>query len=308
MTFEELGAALRSEREKRRLGIDDVANQLKINPRLLCALEAGDSRALPHPAYVRGFIRSYARLLGIGNDEIQAWFAELGQNGETRPEKPQAPVADVEYIPSRSPKKHTGRAIFALIFLLALAAAGYWIWQLGKLPFLEVSSEKPAEIVKNLPGADSWLADREENRKPGPKPQAAKPEVIPAPLEIPGQKPSDLPKPAGATVAPERRSGPETAATEAEGPGPAPRAEGPEQHKLIIIATEECWVHSSADKTDTRQFSLRKGDTFALTFAKNLELKLGNAGGVRLRYDGADLPPPGTSGQVRTLSFPPKEN
>ena len=76
-------------------------------------------------------------------------------------------------------------------------------------------------------------------------------------------------------------------------------------HKVIITATEECWVHSNADHTDTRQFSLRKGDTFALTFTKSLELKLGNAGGVRLRYDGEELPPVGASGQVRTLTFPP---
>lgn len=78
-------------------------------------------------------------------------------------------------------------------------------------------------------------------------------------------------------------------------------------HKLIITATEECWIHSSADKTDTRQFSLHKGDTFALTFSKSLELKLGNAGGVRLRYDGEELPPAGQSGQVRNLVFPPAD-
>ncbi|MEG6594164.1 DUF4115 domain-containing protein, partial [Desulfovibrio sp. 1188_IL3213] len=82
-----------------------------------------------------------------------------------------------------------------------------------------------------------------------------------------------------------------------------PAVAGP--HKVIITATEECWVHSSADNTDTRQFSLRKGDTFALTFSKSLELKLGNAGGVRIRYDGEELPPVGGSGQVRTLTFPP---
>ena len=81
----------------------------------------------------------------------------------------------------------------------------------------------------------------------------------------------------------------------------------PGTHKLIITATEECWVHSSADKTDTRQFSLRKGDTFALTFSKSLELKLGNAGGVRLRYDGEELPQAGQSGQVRNLTFPPAD-
>ena len=94
-------------------------------------------------------------------------------------------------------------------------------------------------------------------------------------------------------------------------PGQAAAAQAgevqPGTHKLIITATEECWIHSSADKTDTRQFSLRKGDTFALTFSKSLELKLGNAGGVRLRYDGEELPQAGQSGQVRNLTFPPAD-
>ncbi|MBO6171460.1 MAG: DUF4115 domain-containing protein, partial [Desulfovibrio sp.] len=84
-----------------------------------------------------------------------------------------------------------------------------------------------------------------------------------------------------------------------------PAAPSESTHKVVITAIEECWVHSSADKTDTRQFSLRRGDTFALTFSTSLELKLGNAGGVRLRYDGEELPPAGRAGQVRTLSFPP---
>ena len=63
-------------------------------------------------------------------------------------------------------------------------------------------------------------------------------------------------------------------------------------------------MHSNADNTDTRQFSLRKGDTFALTFSKSLELKLGNAGGVRLRYDGQDQPPAGQSARCAPSSFP----
>ncbi|MBD5539261.1 MAG: DUF4115 domain-containing protein, partial [Desulfovibrio sp.] len=97
---------------------------------------------------------------------------------------------------------------------------------------------------------------------------------------------------------------PEATAAPAQAPDDAAN---PGQHKVIITATEECWIHSNADRTDTRQFSLRKGDTFALTFARSLELKLGNAGGVRIRYDGQNMPPAGQSGQVRTLSFPPQD-
>ncbi len=79
----------------------------------------------------------------------------------------------------------------------------------------------------------------------------------------------------------------------------------PESHKVIITAVDECWIHSNADDTDTRQFSLRKGDTFALTFDESLVLKLGNAGGVRIHYDGKEMPIPGKDGEVKTIKFPP---
>ena len=75
-------------------------------------------------------------------------------------------------------------------------------------------------------------------------------------------------------------------------------------HQVVMIAIEDCWVHSSADRIDTRQFSLRKGDTFALSFRDKLEVKLGNAGGVRFRYNGQDIPPVGKSGQVKTVVCP----
>ena len=45
MTFEELGAALCAERERRGLSLDDVAAHLKISTRLIQALESGDLSA-----------------------------------------------------------------------------------------------------------------------------------------------------------------------------------------------------------------------------------------------------------------------
>lgn len=53
---------------------------------------------------------------------------------------------------------------------------------------------------------------------------------------------------------------------------------------------------------------MRKGDIITLEFAKALEVKLGNAGGVQVSYDGTELPAPGQAGQVKTLVFPPAAN
>ena len=79
MNFEEAGAALRAEREKRNLTIEDVAEELKISPRQLRALENGDLDSLPHPAYAKGFIRSYASWLGLRPEDLRM---QKGQNGE----------------------------------------------------------------------------------------------------------------------------------------------------------------------------------------------------------------------------------
>ena len=60
-----IGEALRSTRERRGLSIDQVAQDTRISPRFLEALEAEQFNELPAPVYVRGFLRSYANYLHI---------------------------------------------------------------------------------------------------------------------------------------------------------------------------------------------------------------------------------------------------
>lgn len=59
------GAALQEERRRQSLSLTDVARQLKLAPRQVEALERDDFAALPGPVFVRGFLRNYARLLGL---------------------------------------------------------------------------------------------------------------------------------------------------------------------------------------------------------------------------------------------------
>ena len=73
---------------------------------------------------------------------------------------------------------------------------------------------------------------------------------------------------------------------------------------LVFTGLAECWVQVTADETDTRQFSVLPGQVFSMSFTDRLVLKLGNAGGVRLTYNGSELPAPGKDGQLATLTFP----
>ena len=347
MTLVELGAALRVEREKRGLDLEDAAHKLKISARLLRALEEGDEKSLPPLAYTKGFIRSYASYVGLSAEEVSEALGAL--EAATEPTAPQN-VYEPEMV--LTPRRNL-KPLLAAVFMVGIVVAVFFAWQQGALDFLgrqtrRLAQRAPMQSAEsvdpgNLAGRSAPVAAAPATgTAPGPvsgqpgapaaasaaatagKPAASA--TVPAPAT---QAPANATAPAGQASQPAAGLPPvrSTAAPAASAPAsgaPAPAASAPAapaqtaavptagdtpagQHKLIITATEECWIHSSADKTDTRQFSLRKGDTFALTFSKSLELKLGNAGGVRLRYDGEELPQAGQSGQVRNLTFPPAD-
>lgn len=340
MTLVELGAALRVEREKRGLDMEDAANRLKISARLLRALEEGDETSLPPLAYTKGFIRSYASYVGLSAEEVSEALGALEAASE--PVAPQN-VYEPEMVLTQ---RRNLKPILAGLFMVCVVAVVMVAWQQGVFDFLSRQTRRLAQPAP-LQSAESVdpgnLASRPstpvapaqgqgtaQTTAPAQAPAAvSQPQGAAAPAQ--GQAPAQATAqtPAQASAQPAAPGLPPVRGTAASAPvanapastppatpaasaaAPAAASQGSDvpvgAHKLIITATEECWIHSSADKTDTRQFSLHKGDTFALTFSKSLELKLGNAGGVRLRYDGEELPPAGQSGQVRNLVFPPAD-
>lgn len=346
MTLVELGAALRVEREKRGLDMEDAANRLKISARLLRALEEGDEQSLPPLAYTKGFIRSYASYVGLSAEEVSEALGALEAAAEpTAPQNVYEP--EMVLTPRRNLKPVLAGVVMAGIVAVVLVA-----WQQGALDFLgrqtrrlaQPAPMQSAESVDpgNLAGRSAPVAAAPAagQATQAPTAQATAPAggQASAPVATPAGKPAGsasvqaspatpaasqpaaqasqpvagLPPVRGTAAPAAGASAPAGTAAQAVPAQAAATAQAADAqagtlHKLIITATEECWIHSNADKTDTRQFSLRKGDTFALTFSKSLELKLGNAGGVRLRYDGEELPQPGQSGQVRNLTFPPAD-
>ena len=79
------GAALQAAREARQLSVPQVADQLKLSSAAVTALEANDWDRLPAQVFVRGYIRAYARLMGLDDEELLD--GERGATGgETRGE------------------------------------------------------------------------------------------------------------------------------------------------------------------------------------------------------------------------------
>lgn len=320
MTLEELGALLRAERERRGLSIEDVSAHLKISVRKLRALEDGDASAMPHPAYVKGFVRSYATYLGMAASEVVEAMQVVSSH---MPETAEENVRPVRPAPAPSSSGKSGGSAFGRLLLLAVAVAAlaggsYAVWKSG---FLDALHNRQSDVIRpSLPMQD----EARPAYVPAPAPAESAAPAAPAPAAPEtapvASAPATPPATPAATAAPATPAAPAPAAPEkvlvrtgdAEPVAATPPTQEEDvipqgQHKVVITATETCWIRSTADRTDTRQFSLGKGDTFALTFSQRLDLKLGNAGGVRIRYNGKDFPIGARSGQVRNLVFPPKE-
>jgi cytoskeletal protein RodZ len=72
------GEELRRERQIRGISLEEISSATKISVRLLDALERGDVKNLPAPAFTRGFIRAYSTHLGIDADEkVNAYLSDL---------------------------------------------------------------------------------------------------------------------------------------------------------------------------------------------------------------------------------------
>jgi len=71
-----LGEELRAAREARHLSLSDVSEQIHIRTVYLQSLEDEDWSAIAAPVYVRGFIRTYARFLGVPSEQAVAFFNE----------------------------------------------------------------------------------------------------------------------------------------------------------------------------------------------------------------------------------------
>ena len=79
-------------------------------------------------------------------------------------------------------------------------------------------------------------------------------------------------------------------------------------HELTIIANDRCWVRVIADGERVFERTMLPGETSTWKAEHELRIKLGNAGGIILKYNGVDLGSPGKPGDVLELSFPLPES
>ena len=109
-----IGCTFRSERLRRGKDLDLIASETKISRAILEAIENDQFESLPGGAYRRGFVRLYARALGLDEEKVV---------GEFQREHLELPVA-LPPIPPQQPLRHLREVVFLL--LPALAIVGFY--------------------------------------------------------------------------------------------------------------------------------------------------------------------------------------
>ncbi|MBO6826366.1 MAG: DUF4115 domain-containing protein [Sneathiella sp.] len=168
-----LGENLRDERERQGLTLHDVAEQLRLRPKQIEALENGDYDSLPGHTFVAGFLRSYANLLRLDAIAIVELYRSESQVG-TQPAELAFPEPTSE---GRIPG--SGLILAALLLVAALFAGWYFYLEENRLE-LEQVANLPEELLNKIGGEEQALPTEEETvtSDTSSVAEVAKPELV----------------------------------------------------------------------------------------------------------------------------------
>ncbi len=122
--MESLGAKLRREREKKNLSLEQASSVTKIGTRFLTAIETDQFDQLPGGIFNRGFIRSYARYLGLDEETIiDQYIAAAGGNDPNMPVQPQ--VSQEVWPEERSESRAPWMALAVAVLIIAAGAVAW---------------------------------------------------------------------------------------------------------------------------------------------------------------------------------------
>ena len=304
-----VGKTLREAREQLGLTVNDVANRIKFAPKQIEWLEADDYIRLPEAAFVRGFVRSYARLLELDPARLISGLPSSHVQTSSAQE-----VRSVEIpLPSAfSARRHNiiwlAAALVVAVSLAIFERLHDRVPEVAE-PAAKTAVESSAVANTNvepleLPNvtAESESVQLPEQAKPAvPVPQPA---VRAAPAPTPALQQSVIPKAVKTAPVPlplqpvPQKTAPAAVPAPAESAVPAPVSEEPKvnaeihasEHKLRLELDEDAWVEVK-DGSDKILISKMHsaGSLVRVTGKAPLLVTIGNARAVRLFDNGKKI-------------------
>ena len=330
------GDRLKKEREQRGITLDDISLTTKIGTRLLRALEEEKFEQLPGGIFNKGFVRAYARHVGLDEDQTVAdYMAAVGagqlktqQEQEAFPvqvpqeRKAPPPVPDRRARPSalaggRETAAEIPWGILAVVLLVIAIALASWSY-LHRPAEPEKSRATPPPATEPAPAPSNTT----DSTNPAPTP-AAPPKTEAPPNGNP--TPQNTAAPQNNNAAPQNNNAaPATPIPTTEQMQSKRSPVSPAGLQTSVSAqsaaplpgmfavrlkgnddSEECWVAISADGQPPVEATLVAPYERVVQAKNEVVVKVGSAGALDVYFNNKKLPSQGDLGTVKTLVFHP---
>ncbi len=267
------GERLKKEREKRGMTLEEVSAATKIGVRSLKALEQEKFDLLPGGIFNRGFVRAYAKHLGLDDEVVVADYMEAA--GESTPaptlaDPTEANANEQARLQDSSPPLPWGSMTVVVVVGTLLFAAWHYY-----------SHRKPAEITN--------VSESSTTAPEGSSPSAS-----------PGTAPSDTPSANTQASAP--ASMPPSTSADSSHAASAP-ASSAGSFALSLHAVDEVWLSTTVDAQPPSEAIMEQGQSKTLQASDKVVIRIGNPTALQVSINGKRIPIRGTEGQPETLTF-----
>jgi cytoskeleton protein RodZ len=316
------GEKMQREREMRSITLDEISESTKISARMLRALEEEEFEKLPGGIFNKGFVRAYARYLGLNEEQAVADYlgaeAESELKNREHASQDQAKLsaqmsreihavdnlhtihASADSSPEQQPAQAAGFMMASIILVILLGVGGF-VWKYYGNRVFATSAD--AAQTSSAP-----IAEPSQPIQATAQPQVLPVVQTPAPevAKSDDSAKTESPKSDAHKKEEQQAKSDYTTAPEIEKP-PVTQSTGANAVKskfsLEIRATEESWVEVKSDGNVSWQGMLSASSNRSFRATKEMTVKLGNAAGVELSYNGKALPRFSSDARTKTLTF-----
>jgi cytoskeleton protein RodZ len=296
------GEKLRKEREQRKITLDDISSTTKISTRMLRALEDEHFDELPGGVFNKGFVRAYARHIGL--DEEQAITDYLDATNQNPSGATPASVPEISVVAAQAAQmerlrslNHNGAArvpweVLAALLLLVAVVLVFWSYR-----------KRGASVTGSEPTSQKESVSRTSSLTPGPTPApGSSVKLAPDSASSASRLSSGTPPDAIASSAPVSDAA-ETSPLPASAGPPTSLAAASHAFTLVVRAAEDSWLSIATDAKSPAEETLIAGQQQSIPADHQIVIKAGNVGGLVFTLNGKQLPSQGDYGQVKTLLF-----
>ncbi|MCU0593992.1 MAG: DUF4115 domain-containing protein [Desulfobacterota bacterium] len=276
-----VGTLLKSERERLGLSREQITEKTRMRAQIVEALENEAWGALPPPVFVRGFLRTYAKVLGIGQEAVLDLYAKS------------VPSESSGQVPALEPPRRRRRWSWLVLLLLVFLGALYGVW----------ISYSSSPVRPGSPEPET--KDREATAPPAPAHKGASP-VTPEPAAQPQVAVRAVEDPGKKEPAPVQSASPVTLPSpkEPEALTRDPVDEGDRELSLTGIVRERTWLRIMIDGKEEKEYLFQPGARPQWRGKEKFYILIGNAGGIDFDLNGKRVGDLGKPGQVIRLTLP----